>query len=358
MKKLVLAALVGVAFTGCVQNEEFAPKPQKEISFEVANKVHSTRVGAFDTDETFGAYVWHNDGATLTDLSASDITVGYVPGPPKKWAPTPTLYWPLTGSVDCLAFYPADVKPVVDPANPQNNVITYTYKVKNAAENNVDPTCDVMYANRAYRYTANASNPFGDGFDGIPTLFNHALAKLNFKVALDEVSSTGIVWTAKVRRITVDGVFDNGKLVLTSTDPGTDPAQGTWTLPTPAIWTKVDASTATARNWVDDVDLTDGAPAVEFDETEVYYVLPQALEAGKQKFTIVYDLTQSVDGVTTTKEETKTCDFYVPTAPLKNWEMNKNITYTLTIQPQANVILFAPAVENWVDEPLGTVTIQ
>lgn len=356
MKKyLFLAALVGVAFTSCVRNEEFAPKTQKEISFEVANYVQSTRVDAFDTDETFGVYVWHNDGTTLKNLSTSDITVKHVPGSPAKWAPTPTLYWPFTGSVDCLAFYPADVKPAVDPADVLKNVITYTYKVKNAAEDAIDPECDVMYANRAYRYTANESY---NGFEGIPTTFNHALAKLNFKVALDEVSSTGITWTAKVKKITVDGVFDNGKLVLTSIDPGTDPAQGTWDLPTPAIWTKVDNSTADARNWVDDVDLTDGAAAVEFDETEVYYVLPQALEADKQKFTIVYDLTQKVDGVTTTKEVTKTCYFYADAAPLKNWEMNKNITYTLTIQPQANVILFAPAVENWVDEPSGTVTIQ
>ena len=343
MKKLVLAALVGVAFTGCVQNEEFAPKPQKEISFEVANKVHSTRaVGAFPKTETFGVYVWHNDGTTLTDLSASDITVKHVPGSPEKWAPTPTLYWPLSGSVDCLAFYPADVKPVVDPANAQKNVITYTYKVKNAAENNVDPKCDVMYANRAYRYTA---NELYEGFTGIPTLFNHALAKLNFKVALEDTEALAdVVWTAQVTNITVDGVFDNGELELTSTDLGANPQQGTWTLPSPAIWKKVGDTTAAARNWAETVDLAEG-DVKTFDATETYYVLPQAIEDNVQKCTIIYSLTQSVGGVTTTTDHTKSFNFYGK--GLKNWEMNKNITYTLTITPKTNTILFAPAVSDW-----------
>ena len=78
MKKyLFLAALVGVAFTSCVRNEEFAPKTQKEISFEVANYVQSTRVDAFDKTEEFGAYVWHNDGSTLTLMNVAAATVSY-----------------------------------------------------------------------------------------------------------------------------------------------------------------------------------------------------------------------------------------------------------------------------------------
>ena len=56
MKKyLFLAALVGVAFTSCVRNEEFAPKTQKEISFEVANYVHSTRANSAFNYTSFAA---------------------------------------------------------------------------------------------------------------------------------------------------------------------------------------------------------------------------------------------------------------------------------------------------------------
>lgn len=353
MKKyLFLAALVGVAFTSCVRNEEFAPKTQKEISFEVANYVQSTRVGAFDPTESFGAYVWHNDGAatpTLTLMNDAAATVSYSDS---KWAPTPTLYWPTTGSVDCLAFYPTTVAPT--PSGTGYNTLSYNdYVVKNVAEGaTADPTHDVKYADRAYRYTANVSY---EGFTGIPTLFNHALAKLNFKVSLDDQEGhTDVVWTAEVTKITVDGVYNTGDLELTSVDPTGDAKQGTWTLPSPAIWTKVGDTKAAARNWAQTVALAEGEVKT-FDASETYYVLPQEMEDGVQTCAITYSLTQKAGGISTTNTYTKTFDFYDST--LKTWEMNKNITYTLTIVPHTNKILFAPAVSEWVDAD-GSITVQ
>lgn len=346
MKKyLFLAALVGVAFTSCVRNEEFAPKTQKEISFEVANYVQSTRVGAFDTNESFGAYVWHNNGSTLKLMNGKVATVSHSDS---KWAPTPTLYWPTTGSVDCQAYYPTTLKPEMDATG---LTLTYpTYTVLNAAEDAAAvPAHDVKYANRAHRYTANESNY--EGFTGIPTLFNHALAKLNFKVALsDEEGLSDVTWTATVTKITVEGVYNTGKLVLTTTVPtGDNKAQSTWTLPTHAIWEKLADTKDDPRNWVDAVSLTEtdnGVNAKTFDAEETYYVLPQAIEDNVQKGTIIYSLTQSVGGVTTTKTHTKQFNF--SGKGLDNWEMNKNITYTLTIVPHTNKILFAPAVTDWV----------
>lgn len=340
MKKyLFLAALVGVAFTSCVRNEEFAPKTQKEISFEVANYVQSTRVGAFDTTQSFGAYVWHNDGSTLTLMNGDAATVSYSA---PNWVPTPTLYWPTTGSVDCQAYYPTTLKPTMDATG---LTLTYpTYTVLNVAEDTTaDPTHDVKYANRAHRYTANESY---EGFTGIPTLFNHALAKLNFKVALEDTEALAdVVWTAEVTKITVEGVYNKGELELTTTVPtGTNEAQSTWTLPSPAIWTKVGDTQAVARNWVETVALEEG-DVKTFDAMETYYVLPQAIVNNVQKGTITYSLTQSVGGVSTTTNHTKPFNFHGK--GLENWEMNKNITYTLTIVPHTNKILFAPAVTDW-----------
>ena len=344
MKKyLFLAALVGVVFTSCVRNEEFAPKTQKEISFEVANYVQSTRVGAFDKTQSFGAYVWHNDGTTLTLMNSDVAEVSYSD---PNWVPNPTLYWPTTGSVDCQAYYPTSLKPTMDAAG---LTLTYpTYTVLNVAEDTTSyPTHDVKYANRAHRYKANESY---EGFTGIPTLFNHALAKLNFKVALsDEENLSDVVWTAEVTKITVEGVYNKGELELTTTVPtGTDKAQSNWTLPSPAIWTKVGDTQAAPRNWEGTVSLTEtdnGVNAKTFDAGETYYVLPQAIVNDGQKGTITYSLTQTVGGVSTTTNHTKPFNFYGK--GLDNWEMNKNITYTLTIVPQTNKILFAPAVSDW-----------
>ena len=54
MKKFfLLAAMVGVALTGCMKNEAYVPKCETPISFEVANYVAQTRAnGAFSTTET------------------------------------------------------------------------------------------------------------------------------------------------------------------------------------------------------------------------------------------------------------------------------------------------------------------
>lgn len=353
MKKyLFLAALVGVAFTSCVRNEEFAPKTQKEISFEVANYVQSTRAGEFDKTQSFGAYVWHNDGSTLTLMNGAAATVSYN-GALNSWEPNPTLYWPTTGSVDCQAYYPTTLKPTMAA---DGLTLTYpTYTVLNAAENAAaDPTHDVKYANRAHRYTANEDY---EGFNGIPTLFNHALAKLNFKVALEDPDNlSDVVWTAVVTKITVEGVYDTGgELVLTTTAPtGTDKAQSDWDLPTPAIWANVGVTKADPRNWVETVTLEEG-DVKTFDAGETYYVLPQAIEDNVQKCTITYSLTQSVGGVSTTTNHTKKFNFYGK--GLEYWEMNKNITYTLTITPKTNKILFAPAVTDWTDND-GSIVVQ
>lgn len=352
MKKyLFLAALVGIAFTSCVRNEEFAPKTQKEISFEVANYVQSTRV-AFDTTQSFGAYVWHNDGSTLKLMNSDVAEVSYSA---PNWVPNPTLYWPTTGSVDCQAYYPTSLKPTMDATG---LTLTYpTYTVLNAAENApAVPAHDVKYADRAHRYTANESSY--DGFTGIPTLFNHALAKLNFKVALEDTERLAeVVWTAKVTKITVEGVYNKGELELKTTVPtGDNKAQSTWTLPSPAIWTKVGDTKADPRNWEDTVSLTEtdnGVDAKTFDAGETYYVLPQTIEDNVQKGTITYSLTQSVGGVTTTTDHTKSFNFYGKL--LDNWEMNKNITYTLTIVPHTNKILFAPAVTDWATATGGAL---
>jgi hypothetical protein len=42
---------------------------------------------------------------------------------------------------------------------------------------------------------------------------------------------------------------------------------------------------------------------------------------------------------------------------LDYWQMNKNITYKLGFNPKGEMILFAPAIEDWVDVP-GSVVIM
>lgn len=347
MKKLVLAALVGVAFTGCVQNEEFAPKPQKEISFEVANKVHSTRAN-FAEDQTFGVYVWHNTGSAYTQMTtAAYATVGKSGS---DWVPSPALYWPLEGTVDCQAFYPATIAPTMNGTN--MNEMTIEYEVQNA--NPAKPIHDVMFADRAYRYTENASDPFSNGFDGIPTLFRHALAKLNFKVALDDqVNDANVTWSMVVNSIKINGVYSKGELNLTTTIPGGTAAGY---VPWSGIWSN-DGSTVVTKTWADDtLVIAEEATAVAYNP-QTYYVLPQTLVAGQQTLTIDYTLTRVAPGMANdVTNYVKTLNFTSGTG-VTEWAMNKNITYTITVSTKTDAILFAPKVEDWDPED-GNIAIQ
>ena len=361
MKKLVLAALVGVAFTGCVQNEEFAPKSQKEISFEVANKVHSTRVGAFETTETFAANAWVTDGGTTTQL-ITDEEVSYgtagldhdgdgtTPSLTSYWKTANTYYWPLEGTVDFICYYPATgAKPSIAYDYEGADELTYTnYTVTDV---------DVMYADKAVRYSANTTYA---GFTGVPTLFHHALAKLNFMVQNGHHDDGVYLWKVTVKSITAKNIHTKGSVTLTHSGNVSPSTYGTWTLPDPAVWTPSTTPVTATYTWdpASDVVLAD-ATVTAFDAKTVY-VMPQTLNTvgDHQTVTVVYTVDQirkSDSAVISSKDYNSTHDLYSTT--LQHWQMNKDITYTLSFNPKGEMILFAPAVQEW-GTATGGVTVM
>lgn len=359
MKKLVLAALVGVAFTGCVQNEEFAPKPQKEISFEVANKVHSTRVEAFETTETFAANAWVTDGGTTKQLIKDEV-VSYGTASldhdsndstaplTSYWKTANPYYWPLEGTVDFICYYPTTVKPSITPDYAGADVLTYT-------DYTVDDV-DVMYADKAVRYSANTTY---EGFTGVPTLFHHALAKLNFKVQNGNYDDGVYYWKVTVRSITANNIHKKGSVTLTHNGNVSPSTYGEWNLPANNVWTP-SATPVTATYTWDPADVVlDDEDVTPFDAKTVY-VMPQTLTTVgvHQTVTVVYTVDQirkSDSEVISSKDYNPTLDLYSTT--LEHWQMNKDITYTLSFNPKGEMILFAPAVKEW-EPATGGITVM
>jgi hypothetical protein len=223
MKKLfVMAALVGVALTGCMKNEVYVPTCDTPISFEVANYEAQTRAnGAFEYD-SFGVNAWSRDAAASSSVEMMvDEIVEYVDG---KWTTETPYYWPINGTVDFIAYYPTDVVPTIiyDYAGGD----TYTYS------NYTVEDVDLMYADKAIRFSANTTasdNKTGFsigsyGFEGVPTLFHHALAKVNFKVKNAnpyETDNRAITYEIVVNNITLK-TYNTGSVTLTNA--GTTPA--------------------------------------------------------------------------------------------------------------------------------------
>ena len=358
MKKFfLLAAMVGVALTGCMKNEVYVPKCETPISFEVANYVAQTRAsGAFSTTETFGVSAWSHDADPLSSpvqmMSNEVVSFDGV-----KWTTTTPFYWPINGTVDFIAYYPTSVEPAI--GYDYNGADTYAYT------NYTVGTVDLMYADKAIRFSANNTATDNDtelgytagdyGFEGVPTLFRHALAKVNFMVQNGQPTDGVYSYDIKVNSITLK-VYNQGSLTLTST--GTDTAsRGTWSVAN-NVWNPTDADTYATLTWTADVTLSDGT-AVDY-APRTQYVLPQTLVATKQKITVNYTVTQyqTISGIKTKISE----QTYEPTLDLRSdllssWQMNKNITYTISLSSIGTQILFAPAVEEWVDAD-GSVTIQ
>ena len=345
--------MVGVALTGCMKNEVYVPKCETPISFEVANYVAQTRAnGAFAYD-AFGVNAWSRDAAA--DASVQMMTNEEVALRDGKWTTATPYYWPINGTVDFIAYYPTTVKPTIGYDYAGADTYTYTnYTVGDV---------DLMYADKAIRFSANTAAADNGtnlgigsyGFEGVPTLFHHALAKVNFKVQ-NALPTDGVYsYDIKVNSITLK-VYNQGSVMLTN-NGATPASRGTWTVPY-NVWTPTDADTYATLTWAADVTLSDNT-VVDY-ATRTQYVLPQTLEAGKQEITVDYTVTQyqTINSVKTKISE----QTYDPTLDLRSdalprWQMNKDITYTIALSSIGTQILFAPAVEEWVDAE-GSVTIQ
>lgn len=361
MKKyLFLAALVGVAFTSCVKNEEFAPKPQKEISFEVANYVHSTRANSAFNYTSFAASAWVTDGGTTNQLIKDEAVTHQTIDGSNVWKTENTYYWPLEGTVDFICYYPTTVKPNITYSYTGADELTYKdYPVADV---------DVMYADKAVRYSANNSatdngTDFGIGsygFTGVPTLFHHALAKLNFKVQNGNYDDGVYYWVVTVKSITANNIHKQGSVTLEHNGNVSPSTYGNWKLPANNVWTPSTPAVTTDYTWdpTDDVVLNHET-ATAFDAKTVY-VMPQTLTkvGDHQTVTVVYTVDQirkSGSAVISSKDYNPTLDLYSPT--LEHWQMNKDITYTLSFNPKGEMILFAPAVQEW-ETATGGVTVM
>ena len=360
MKKLfVMAALVGVALTGCMKNEVYVPTCDTPISFEVANYEAQTRAnGAFAYD-SFGVNAWSRDAAASESVLMMDgVTVSEAND---KWTTTTPYYWPINGTVDFIAYYPTTVKPTIEYKYDGTDTYTYpTYTVGNV---------DLMYADKAVRFSANTAaddneSDFGFGtgaygFEGVPTLFHHALAKVNFNVQNAypaETANSNITYEIVVDNITLS-TYNTGTVTLTNNRTTTPASRGAWSVAN-NVWT-TSGSLATLT-WEEDDDaitvLADDS-VVPYAE-RIQYVLPQTL-SDNVTVSVTYTVSQKQKGTPISVKQYTPDAIKLNTMGLTSWEMNKNITYTISIIAKSNQILFAPAVEEWsTDDANGAVTIQ
>lgn len=441
MKKLfIITAAALVASVACSKVETAETTPDVEIGFQVASYLSQTKAESHghtsfvDELTEVGAASKYFKSVAYIHAAQAD---GSVAAPAKfftagtegvetinydgstQWKPAHPYYWPKSpkSSISFFSWY--DFGDQVTPT------VTYTTDGGTATLAWTDRTValkdNVMYADAAYHYKKNdngAQNHKLDGVtEGVPTLFHHALAKVRFTIAQnpmkqqDGTSDNYTFWDVTLSDVALSSgsIKTKGKLSLTETSKTSASTQGSWTLPSPAIWDDPTGSqvclTTNLNNATGAIFDTDVARGVDsssdpvlltaaaqdlsganFMSNHYFTVLPQAIGNNVTltfKYTIKqyygtqaqYDSNKAAILVST---ETINVNDYGPAvsgatygAPYTdngiqlnaisgasaNWLMNHQYVYNIIINPKSELILYDPAVEDWATEETVDQTV-
>ena len=365
MKRYILISAIAVAaITACSKSQISAP--EREITFQTARYMGGvTKAAPADYKDEyaavpFGAFAWYK-GVSASD-NADFMTNQKVSFADPVWRPEgTTYYWPKSGSIDfiCYSPYTADGTNAPLPTITEDSIAYPAWDVA------AHPDVDVMYADKVTGLTNNVRTYY---YDGVPTLFHHALAKVNFqiKAAYTEVEDpethTKTKWDIEVESVKVNNILSSGSFTLNLN--GTS-----WDKPAGSVWTP-DGTTTNM-----DLDLT-GVPNPLVDGT-VYnldsdvFVMPQTLTGGNQEVVIKVTITTYRDindgngYVQVLQENGVEIQGNLSGGTMDAWKMNQNVTYSFNFAPSLGttttddkdgdgipdviptIVYFDPAVDEW-----------
>lgn len=358
MKTRILLAVAALSLLAACTKTEIGG-PSQEITFQVASHLAMTRANTDYKDAysgvSFGAYAWFKgDDPADNNTFMVNQEVAY-DSANNRWAPAgTTYYWPKSGALDFICYSPftADGSAAPKPVVTESGI---NYPAWNVDANR---GVDVMYADKVSGLTGNTNTYF---YNGVPTLFHHALARVSFQIKaayLQKQASTGDItrWEITVNSIQVHGVRTTGTLALTlNTD-------GTWKKPDSNVWTN--DGTSTSFN-LDVSGLTELTTSFQNLDSNIM-VLPQALNEG-QGVTLNVTINTYRDQNDGNGEKlilTETAidvPALLSSTALSAWGINQNIIYKFILTPSTSgasedptTIMFDPAVAGWEQVTVNT----
>ena len=338
----ILLAAVLAFLSGCAKVET-APAPAAQVSFSVGSYSARTKVSSLG-DEGIASFrsraFLHATGVAETQdfFGVEGETITYQA---PEWLPSHPYYWPKDDAsyINFVSWY----DPAGNPTSLSETSLKWT-------ERAIAPTDNIMYADEAWRFNGNKQvyTAVSGVSEGVPTLFHHALARLNFTAIAKQLSATdGTTWEVQVDAITVNGAFGTGTLTLTNSDPGTAETTKAWTT---TGWTAKAGSQVTIQATGGPWTLTSreaGQDPVALISN--YTVLPQTV-TDNIALTIAYSVTTRYSASEYIKESTSaTVKLNSFVSTIDAWEMNKIITYNIVIDPATDTIKFDPEMRNWED---------
>lgn len=375
MKKYFFFAAAALLALAACSKVNYVEQPDRLITFNVANYVNSTKAEPdpktgvkYYPKATFGTYAFILESGKKFDTDAADPLTKYMDNvrvslSGTEWVPSGTYYWPKQSS---LTF--ASYSPYLDSGAPtftkaggwaMSSFTAKEYILKNDDE--VDAQYDLMFSdvtlskNCVSTTNADGTKIFDgttgeggtdSGYTGVPTLFQHQLAKIGLvfqtvkDLAAPTVTSHEITITsAKLVNVGKTAAFANGSW-------GTASATGDYSYITGEKSLGIINSSTTAVTPTDEVAMV---------------LLPQSMVNGPS-LELKYTLKTIYGTGDSAKTVTEECEKTVALSLAENvteWEINQHIVYTVTIYPFANeTIKFDPAVVDWSAVVDGTITVQ
>lgn len=343
-KHIFYIAAACAALASCVKNEVRVNAPDQEITFQTV----STKAGtAFDINHKFYSYAyflekdktWDPDFATATPY-IDNALIAYKSTPNGNfWAAADTYYWPKQGSLTFFAWTDDTATPSVGTGATVTCAQDKGIKIENYSVKG-NPNKDILVAEIAKdkRQNESVTEPDRDWNNGVPTVFRHALAKVEFQV--NKKTNYPNV-TFKVKKITLTKVSTRGTFTQCQSTPNENWGWSDWGLQEDLpVFTGDKEVTKTA----------DSTPA-EFDaltpdpNTDYHIVLPQVLrDKIDPTITIEYEIiTSYVTDNPVTEKVTETKD--LKDIYKSDWECKKK--YVLGITLGLNEIYWDPSIVDW-----------
>ena len=354
MKKYFIIAVAALAASVACTKTDIQETPGERITFQAASYVPQTK-GNVSVISEFTSFkckaflhadgytsetqsIFGDGGETITPDSTTD---------PSVWSPSHDYYWPKSAAsyINFIAWY--DAKGTAPTTSTETSLSWSNYTVLT--------TDNLLFADEAWHYKSNDNDPdyhMDSVTEGVPMLFHHALAQICIKAKASKVTdgkSPAHTWDVTLEDITLDGVYNTGTLTLTNTEPsGTNAATQAWS----GSWASSGTTTSVGM-----ADVTTPLTTNLVEVLAMQNVLPQTV-TNDVVLNFKYNISYKYDGHEYAHEKiTAAVQLNSITNAIASWDMNKKITYEITINPETTVIKIDPAMEEWVAVAGGSVTI-
>ena len=376
-----------VALMGCTKVENDFGGTAQKIAFEVGAYVKQTKAyedggllkemeSVSATQKSFRSRAFLHADGSLDQPQAyfgDGVNISWYQSA-SEWAPDHDYYWPKSPKsyLNFVSWY--DFREMEGTLAGQPAIaVNYSYNTESkrgaasltlgssTTTRTIAANDDILIADVAWRQNGNTLTYGKDGVSaGVPTLFRHALAQVSFQAKATKLSetdpSTGnkTEWVVRIKgfEVTVDPA---GYLALSNTDPGSantvqwKAADGK----SDPSWTP--SGTSATLTGSDETLGTDASVLIPFTT-----VLPQGVDGLKVSFVyeIVTTYKNSSDVQTGTMTErvhlTETDAIDLRSFGLDAWGMNQRITYTISINPEAERMVFDAVLSDWVEHSTTT----